>query len=145
MRPLGGGGAQMSRSTPPRRARAPAIDLLPAPAGPMTSRGSSLEKFDRCGGSCFCACFSRGEGSLHRGSRGMSVRSTVGEQQPCGREVQLMRRSSLLLAGVVSGLLLSIGVVAASAGNGGSGNGAPSGTHYNLNLIGFAQGQTYPN
>ncbi len=56
-----------------------------------------------------------------------------------------MRRSSLLLAGVVSGLLLSIGVVAASAGNGGSGNGAPSGPHYNLNLIGFAQGQTYPN
>jgi len=56
-----------------------------------------------------------------------------------------MKRSSLLLAGVVSGLLLTIGVVAASAGNGGSGNGAPSGTHYNLNLIGFAQGQTYPN
>ena len=56
-----------------------------------------------------------------------------------------MRRSLLLLAGVVSGLLLSIGVVAASAGNGGSGNGAPSGPHYNLNLIGFAQGQTYPN
>src|SRR5207253_3403432 len=58
---------------------------------------------------------------------------------------RLMRRSLLLLAGVVSGLLLSIGVVAASAGNGGSGNGAPSGPHYNLNLIGFAQGQTYPN
>src|SRR6266566_412173 len=88
---------------------------------------------------------SRGEGSLHRGSRGMSVASTVGEHRPCGKEVRLMRRSALLLASVVSGLLLTIGVVAAAAGNGGSGNGAPSGPHYNLNLIGFAQGQTYPN
>jgi len=56
-----------------------------------------------------------------------------------------MRRSAWLTAGVVIALVLSVGVVAAAAGNGGSGNGAPSGPHYNLNLIGFAQGQTYPN
>jgi hypothetical protein len=53
-----------------------------------------------------------------------------------------MKRYLLLVAALAGALVLTVGVIAAGAGNG---NGAPSGAHYNLNLIGFAQGQTYQN
>jgi hypothetical protein len=46
-----------------------------------------------------------------------------------------------LLAAIVCTATCAFAAPAAFAGNG---NGAPSGPHYNLNLIGFAQGQTYP-
>ena len=38
-------------------------------------------------------------------------------------------------------VVLSVGVVGALAGSNGNGNGAPSGPHFNLNLIGFSNGQ----
>ena len=54
-----------------------------------------------------------------------------------------MRKSHLVFSLVVaSSVALAIGIVAAVAGNPQTGNGAPSGPHYNLNLIGFADGQT---
>jgi len=51
------------------------------------------------------------------------------------------RRYIVAASAALGALTLSIGVLTAGAGNGGNGSGAPSGPHYNLNLIGFADSQ----
>jgi hypothetical protein len=53
-----------------------------------------------------------------------------------------MKQVSVLLALTVSALL-AFGVLGASAGNGGNGNGAPSGPHVDLNIHGVANGQGF--
>jgi hypothetical protein len=44
---------------------------------------------------------------------------------------------------VVAAALVALAVFGVAGALGGTGNGAPSGPHYNLNLIGFANGQSY--
>jgi hypothetical protein len=54
----------------------------------------------------------------------------------------MLRKRYLVAAlAALGALALSIGALTAGAGNGDNGNGAPSGPHYNLNLIGFSNGQ----
>ncbi len=48
-----------------------------------------------------------------------------------------------LMAGVLSFGMLLWGLGGLTQAGAGNGNGAPSGPHYNLNLIGFANGQNY--
>src|SRR5262249_25328506 len=57
----------------------------------------------------------------------------------CGSKERLILRNLLHVVLAVS-VALSIGVVGALAGSNGNGNGAPSGPHFNLNLIGFSNG-----
>jgi hypothetical protein len=53
----------------------------------------------------------------------------------------MRKRFILPLVALLAAIALTVGVLTATAGNGGNGNGAPSGPHYNLNLIGFSNGQ----
>jgi hypothetical protein len=54
----------------------------------------------------------------------------------------MRKQSFVAVLGALAAVALSVGVLTAGAG---VGNGAPSGPHYNLNLIGFASGQTVKN
>src|SRR3989442_9692192 len=59
------------------------------------------------------------------------------------RTITQMRTLRLLPALAVMGLLLAITAMSAGASNPSTGNGAPSGPHYNLNIHGVAKGQTF--
>jgi len=55
----------------------------------------------------------------------------------------LRKRYLLPLAALLGALALTAGVLAAAAGNGQTGNGAPSGPHFNLNIHGVPGGAGY--
>jgi hypothetical protein len=52
-------------------------------------------------------------------------------------------KTRTLLVALSAAALLTVGVLTASAGNGGLGNGAPSGPHFDLNIHGVANGQGF--
>jgi hypothetical protein len=52
-------------------------------------------------------------------------------------------KKMLLVAGLAAAAVLTVGALTASAGNGGNGNGAPSGPHFNLNIHGSSGGQGF--